>query len=304
MNTPSTLPVIVGVDGLPGSAGALRYAIAEARRRRTSLRLVHVVPNVLSFGPAVPLTDLHEVGVALLGAAEATARQLAPDLVVDTLLTRGERTTGVAQAAEDAQLVVVGRESRRGIDRFLTGTATAGIAAHAPTTSWSCRRSGLTPTPTDGWWPASSPPTTSTSSCPGLRGGRRPAGFAAAGHGLAPARPLLRPIEARTHADDWEREGNEVLAEVTADWRIAYPEVELETRIVHGPAARVLLHASEDSDLLLISRRRLALPPFGKLGGVGHDLLRLSEFQCRWCHTSRTRRRAPSRWCSRRPALR
>ena len=34
---------------------------------------------------------------------------------------------------------------------------------------------------------------------------------------------------------------------------------------------------SGDADLLLISRRRLALPPYGHLGGVGHDLLRLSD---------------------------
>ena len=39
----------------------------------------------------------------------------------------------------------------------------------------------------------------------------------------------------------------------------------------------MLLHASADSDLLVVSRRRLTLPPYGHLGGVVHDLLRLSE---------------------------
>jgi hypothetical protein len=51
----------------------------------------------------------------------------------------------------------------------------------------------------------------------------------------------------------------------------------METRIVHGPAARVLLDVSDASDLLVISRRKLAFPPFGRLGAVGHDLLRLSD---------------------------
>ena len=32
--TTTTRPVVVGVDGLPGSAGALRYAVAEAGRER------------------------------------------------------------------------------------------------------------------------------------------------------------------------------------------------------------------------------------------------------------------------------
>ena len=45
MNSPTTRPVVVGVDGRPGSAGALRYAVTEARRRRAPLQLVHVVPD-------------------------------------------------------------------------------------------------------------------------------------------------------------------------------------------------------------------------------------------------------------------
>lgn len=278
MTTPSTRPVIVGVDGLPGSAGALRYAVAEARRRHTSLCLVHVVPSVLSFGPAVALADLHEIGVDLLAAAELTARELAPDLTVDTVLTRGERTTGVVQAAEDAQLVVVGRESRRGIERFLTGTATASIAAHAPT--------DVVVVPS--FWVDSDPHgrvvvgVKSTHNIHELLS--QAFSEAAARHASLRlvtawhlADPYFDTIEARTHADDWERDGLKVLSEVTADWRTVYPEVELETRILHGKATRVLLQASEDSDLLLISRRRLALPPYGQLGGVGHDLLRLSE---------------------------
>ena len=62
MNSTNTRPVVVGVDGEPGSAGALRFAVAEARRRRAPLQLVHVVPTFLSLGPAIPLSDLHRIG--------------------------------------------------------------------------------------------------------------------------------------------------------------------------------------------------------------------------------------------------
>lgn len=278
MNTLSTLPVIVGVDGLPGSAGALRYGISEALRRRAPVRLVHVVPNVLALGQAVPMADLLQVGVDLLEKARRTARELAPDLEVLTVLTRGDRATGVVKAAEDAQLVVVGRESRRGIERMLTGTATASIAAHAP-----C---DVVVVPS--FWMDSH---AHGRVVVGVKSTRNVHELLSQAFSEAAARqaslrlvtawqladPYFDRVEARTHAEDWERDAMEVLAEVTADWRTAFPEVELETSVVHGPAARVLLHASEDSDLLLISRRRLALPPYGKLGGIGHDLLRLSE---------------------------
>ncbi|WP_028650887.1 universal stress protein [Nocardioides halotolerans] len=277
-DNPGSRPVVVGVDGLPGSAGALRYAICEARRRSTSLRLVHVLPTVLSPGLAVPLPGLRQTGADLLAGVELTARELAPDLRIDTLLTLGERTTGVVGAAEEGQLLVVGRESRRGIERLLTGAATASIAARAPT--------DVVVVPS--FWTEGD---LRGRVVAGVKPGRNTSELLAHAFSEAAARgavltlvtawhltdPYSDTIEARTHADEWVRNGTEILDDVAADWRAACPDVTVETRVVHGPAARVLLGASEGADLLLISRRRLALPPYGQLGGIGHDLLRLSE---------------------------
>ncbi len=131
MNAPSTGPIVVGVDGQPGSAGAVRYAVVEARRRATALRLVHVVPAFLSLDAVLPLADLQRVGESILDEARSTVAGLAPDLSLTTMLTTGDRSSGVVNAAGDAQLVVVGRESRRGVERLLNGTVTAGIAAQA-----------------------------------------------------------------------------------------------------------------------------------------------------------------------------
>jgi nucleotide-binding universal stress UspA family protein len=224
------------------------------------------------------MADLLEVGVDLIERAGKTVRELAPDLAVATVLTRGERTTEVVKAAEDAQVLVVGRESRRGIERLLTGPATASIAAHA--------HCDVVVVPS--FWVDSYPHGCVVA---GVKSSHNTAELLSHAFSEATARhvslrlvtawhladPYSDSIEARTHAADWEQNGKEALAEVTADWRTAFPQVEVEIRVVHGRAARVLLHASEDSDLLLISRRRLALPPYGQLGGVGHDLLRLSE---------------------------
>ena len=91
------------------------------------------------------------------------------------------------------------------------------------------------------------------------------------------ADPYSDRVELRTHAAEWEARGREVIAEVVADWRTVHPNVAIEPRVVHGPAAKVLLRASAESDLLVVSRRRLALPPHGHLGDVVHSLLQFSD---------------------------
>src|SRR5262245_8478219 len=112
MNSPHTRPVVVGVDGEPGSPGALPYAVAEARRRHAPLQLAHVVPVFLSLGPALPLSDLHRVGREVLEKVSGTVRDLDPELELTTVIGHGDRDDGLVKAAEaaDAQLVVVGRE--------------------------------------------------------------------------------------------------------------------------------------------------------------------------------------------------
>jgi nucleotide-binding universal stress UspA family protein len=201
------------------------------------------------------MADLQQIGASLLAEAERTAREAAPDLEVSTVLTRGERTTGVVRAAEGAQLVAVGRESRRGIERMLTGTATASIATHAP-----C---DVVVVPS--FWVGTNP---RGRVVVGVKRARDTHDLLAQAFTEAAARsaslrlvmvwhisdPYSDSIEARTHSAEWERNG-----------------------VVHGSAARVLLQESSEADLLVISRRRLSLPPYGQLGGVGHDVLRLSD---------------------------
>jgi len=278
MNSPNTRPVAVGVDGEPGSAGALRYAVGEARRRHAPLRLVHVVPAFLSLGPAIPLTDLHRIGQEVLDKTTRSVQELDPDLDVTSVIAHGDRRDGVVNGAEDAQLIVVGRETRRGMDRVLTGTVTAGVATHA-----AC---DVVVVPS--FWVDS---TRHGRVVVGLKSRYNSHELLAEAFAEASARdaelvvvtawqlvdPYFDRIQGRTHAKEWEDEGRKVITDVTAEWRTVYPDVSVQTRILHGPAARMLLEASAGSDLLVISRRKLAIPPYGKLGAVGHDLLRLSD---------------------------
>jgi nucleotide-binding universal stress UspA family protein len=278
MSSPTTRPVLAGVDGLPGSAGAVRYAVDQARERHAPLQLVHVVSCPLSLGPPISLTDLLETGRACLARELATVRETAPDLDVTTVLARGDRSAGLVQAAESAQLLVIGRETRRGLDRLLTGTTTASVASHAP-----C---DVVVVPS--FWVGDHPHGRVVVALKSRRDSREllAKAFAEAGTRRAALRvvtaweladPYLDRIEFRTHADEWVTNATQVVLDVTADWRAVYPDVDVEAKVVHGSAATVLLQASGDADLLVISRRRFALPPYGHLGGVGHSVLRLSD---------------------------
>ena len=278
MSSPHPRPVVVGVDGRPGSAGAIRFAVAQARRRSAPLLLAHVIPDFLGLGPPVPLADLRRVGSAILAQERTAVLRLADDLDIGTVLAQGERSACIVQAAAGAGLVVVGRETRGGFERLLTGATTAGVAAHA-----SC---DIVVVPS--FWTEGHPRgrvVAGVKSRKGAHGVLAQAFAEAAARGATLvvvmawrlADPYFDRIEARTHAEDWARNGERMLEEATAEWRAAYPEVPVEIEVVHGAPARVLLAASGESDLLVVSRRRFPLPPYGHLGGVGHSLLRLSE---------------------------
>ena len=132
MSETPTLPVVVGVDGTPGCEGALRFALVEAQRRRAPLVLVHVLADGLNVIPVIAPVDFRDAGQELLDAAVEKARGLAPDLDVLGTLAVGRRSDALAESARAAGLLVLGRETRTGVDRFLTGTTTAAAAAHAP----------------------------------------------------------------------------------------------------------------------------------------------------------------------------
>jgi nucleotide-binding universal stress UspA family protein len=280
MTSPDPGPVVVGVDGAPGSAGALRFGIAEARRRGTALHLVHVLPIYPPVWPVQPVVTagLQAVGTGILERAAAGVREAAPDLEITTALAHGPRSSAIVEAAQQAQLVVVGRETRRGVDRMLTGATTAGVAARA-----SC---SVVVVPSS-WMPGPSHGRVVV----GIKTHRNAHELLARACAEARARdaeltlvtawelpdPYLDRVELRTHAAEWEADGRRVLNELLADWRTDYPDVPVEIRIAHGRAAEALLDASAGSDLLLVSRRRHAMPPYGRLGGVPHALLRLSE---------------------------
>lgn len=257
---PTTTPVVLATNGTSASDGALRYAVQQAQTRGAGLRILHVMPMAVPMPPLRPVeaTDLEPYARSVLTHASGQARDLAPGLPVSTTLALGGRVRAIVEGSADAQLVVVGRQSTHGLERLLTGSTTAGVAsaAHCP----------VVVVPED-WRPRSNAEAGGTV----VVGIRRPDD---ASHLMAAAYeqatmlgatitvvhawelpdPYIDRIEVRTHPDEWQTLGEQLLQEAVGDWCEQYPHVSIETRVVHGHAASVLVAAAKAADLLVVRR--------------------------------------------------
>lgn len=269
-------PVVVGFDGTDRSRAALRYGIAEANRRRTSLRVVHVSPSLEQTYVDVPGLEA-EVRAAARRASDDAAAEVARSSVA-VPLTVCETTGSVAEQilgkSDDAQLVVLGRETKSPVDRLVTGSTSGAVA----------RRSAAPVVVVPQEWTGDRRPRGHV--VVGLRNaghtdGLLEAGFAEAAashaelhvlHAWKVPDPYVDRIEGRTHADDWDQAARDMVNTALDEWHLAYPSVRVAIDVVHQDAAEALVRASESASLLLLSRREL--PVLGPhLGHVGRAVL-------------------------------
>lgn len=127
--------IVVGIDGSPGAAAALRWAVAEARLRGAVLQVLHAwqLP-VLAVAPfAAPTIDAREYQAAAEqlvadSVADAGAEDLAPQQVAEG----GGPAAVLLRHAVGASLVVVGTRGRGGFAGLLLGSVSQQVIGHAP----------------------------------------------------------------------------------------------------------------------------------------------------------------------------
>lgn len=127
--------VVAGVDGSPGSASSLEWAIEEARRWGAELHVVHAwrYPYLgvrAGAGELVPL--IHDDAKHVLDDAVDTARSAG--LVVTGHLVEHVESAGLLEVAEQvgADLIVLGSRGRGGFTSLLLGSVSTVVATHAP----------------------------------------------------------------------------------------------------------------------------------------------------------------------------
>ena len=139
--------IVVGVDGSPGGAKALDWALEEARLRGASLHVVHAwmlplidaLPEPWAVGspPLGPSDEevhdhVEKAAKAVLDASVDRARSAEPGLAIHGELIEARPVRALLEAARDADLLVVGSRGRGGFAGLLLGSVSAQCVHHAP----------------------------------------------------------------------------------------------------------------------------------------------------------------------------
>jgi nucleotide-binding universal stress UspA family protein len=139
--------IVVGVDGSPGSAKALSWAVGEARVRGAQLRVIHAwmvplidaLPEPWAIGspPIGPsdedvYTHLAAAAGRVLDDSLAAAKAENGDVEIAGELVEAHAAAALIAAARDADLLVVGSRGRGGFTGLLLGSVSAQCIHHAP----------------------------------------------------------------------------------------------------------------------------------------------------------------------------
>lgn len=134
--------IVVSVDGSAGSAEALRFALAEARLRKAKLKavtawtLTYVAAPIGMMAPIdeALIPELRENARAVLAGAvaDAVAAAGAGDVEIEQEVLEGMPAQVLVEAAEGADLLVVGTRGHGGFTGLLLGSVSQQVAHHAP----------------------------------------------------------------------------------------------------------------------------------------------------------------------------
>jgi nucleotide-binding universal stress UspA family protein len=273
----STTPhdAIVVAIGSEGHDAVVAFAVAEARRTRRPLHLVHVVERVAAYS-YVGNSGILDAARATLDEATANAEAMAGDGVTVTaeLVDDGWIVDDLVRHTEGASMLVLQHRALGRASRVIAGSTVHSVAGRA--------RVPVVSVP-DGWTP------------------NEPVGVVtAAVQDAVEASALLRAglleAEARgarlvvLHAwwlssgydvvvvddamrDEYSSQFRQEIASVLTPLRSEFPGVDVEVLVRHAPRSEAVLDAAEASDLLVLGRRHHLLPLGSHLGPVARAAL-------------------------------
>ncbi|SER00879.1 Nucleotide-binding universal stress protein, UspA family [Lentzea xinjiangensis] len=136
MSDNESRPVVVGVDGSPASLAALRWAVADARRRGCPVDVVsawHPDYGVV-IGPLPAELLVEMTPQAVKAAAQKTLDRVVEGVEgvrIRRVLVEGDPRDALVEASRDAELLVVGNRGHSAIVEAVLGSVSAHCVHHA-----------------------------------------------------------------------------------------------------------------------------------------------------------------------------
>jgi nucleotide-binding universal stress UspA family protein len=133
----SIIVIVVGVDSSLESREALRWAIDEARVRRTNVLAVYAWIFPLLNASTLPPAELFDPGYfpqqaqQVVDAAVAELAGAAPGVAVETRAIEGQAAAVLVEASRDGELLVLGSRGHGGFSGLLLGSVGQQCAHHA-----------------------------------------------------------------------------------------------------------------------------------------------------------------------------
>jgi nucleotide-binding universal stress UspA family protein len=130
--------IVVGVDHSAGAKAALRFALDEARLRRSKVRAVHawhinyVGAGYLAISQPVLDAEGYQIREAAEAALEATLDEvLSDDVEIERRVVEGPPASVLVDESRAADLLVVGSRGHGGFTGLLLGSVSQQCAQHA-----------------------------------------------------------------------------------------------------------------------------------------------------------------------------
>ena len=125
--------IVVGVDGFESSKAALRWAIRQAKLTGAVVEAITAwhIPVGTGWVPTPDMPDYQDDAFGILSEAIAELAAVEPDVQVCPRVVEGRAEQVLVDAADGAELLVVGSRGHRGLAEALLGSVGQYCANHA-----------------------------------------------------------------------------------------------------------------------------------------------------------------------------
>ncbi|GAA5112847.1 universal stress protein [Pseudonocardia adelaidensis] len=243
--------IVVGVDGSPRALDAVRWAGAEATRRRAGLRLVTAVDGLDRPVLGFPVDAMLEQARQGNEDAAAAAAEVAPAVTVDRKVEMGHPVAVLAAESQHAGLLVVGASGFGRIAAVVAGSVAVGV----------CTQAACPVVVVRGEVHDSTTPVILGVDASPVGGAAIAFAFEAAASRGVPVMAVHTwgdpPGDVRIAAQWMELadQAKRRLAERLAGWTEKYPDVRVQRIVIHSQPARGLLELSENAQLVVVGSR-------------------------------------------------